>query len=140
MTITSENDNDVIVYGLEKIISFRRERQNLFAAHCVWWIASLIGLDSGLVIYIDNLQNRQPAISTQELSNNDSISKPAFTQESTLNILPSQVNWINTGSEEYIVSTTSDSEQRTSSVSEQAETFIRESERLGSILSLKATG
>jgi hypothetical protein len=59
MTITFENDSDVIVYALEKIISFAEEQQYLFVANCTWWIAGIIGLDSGLVIFIDNLQSRQ---------------------------------------------------------------------------------
>jgi hypothetical protein len=59
MTITFENDSDVIVYPLEKITSFAREQQYLFVANCAWWIAGITGLDSGLVIYIDNLRSRQ---------------------------------------------------------------------------------
>jgi hypothetical protein len=58
MTITFERDIDVIVYALEKIIAFARENQYLFVANCVWWIAGIIGLDSGLTIYIDTLVHR----------------------------------------------------------------------------------
>jgi hypothetical protein len=50
MTITFENDSDVIVYALEKIISFARGNQYLFVANCLWWIAGIIGLDKGLII------------------------------------------------------------------------------------------
>jgi hypothetical protein len=60
MTITFESDSDVIVYALKKIISFARENQYLFVANCAWWLAGVIGLDSGLFIYIDNLRSRQP--------------------------------------------------------------------------------
>jgi len=56
MTITFENDNDFIVYALEKIISFARTRQYIFLAQSVWWISSIIGLQSGLLTYIDYLQ------------------------------------------------------------------------------------
>jgi hypothetical protein len=59
MTITFERDNDVIVYALEKIIAFARENQYLFMGKCVWWIAGIIGLDSGLTIYIDTLEVRK---------------------------------------------------------------------------------
>jgi len=62
MTITFENDNDVIVYALEKIISYAREHHYFFVANCVWWTASIIGLDGGLRRYIDTLASRQPAI------------------------------------------------------------------------------
>jgi len=58
MTITFENDNDVIVYALEKIISYARRTRQVFAAQCIWWLASLIGLEQGLVVHIDNLNGR----------------------------------------------------------------------------------
>jgi len=59
MTLTFENDSDVIVYALQKILSFARENQYLFVANCVWRIAGIIGLDSGLVIHINNLESRR---------------------------------------------------------------------------------
>jgi len=62
MTITFENDNDVIVYALEKIMSYAREFQYFFVGNCTWWIASIIGLDEGLRRHIDNLALRQSAI------------------------------------------------------------------------------
>jgi len=62
MTITFENDNHVIVYGLERIISYARENQYIFLAQSIWWIASVIGLQQGLLIHIENLKNREPII------------------------------------------------------------------------------
>jgi hypothetical protein len=59
MTITFETESDVIVYALEKIISFARDSQYLFVANCVWWIASIIGLEQGLIDHIDNLEKRE---------------------------------------------------------------------------------
>jgi len=59
MTITFENDNDVIVYALEKIIAHARRTQQVFVAQCVWWLVSIIGPEQGLVNYIDNIQSRQ---------------------------------------------------------------------------------
>jgi len=58
MTITFENDSDVIVYALEKIVAFSRENQYLFVANCAWWIPGVIGLDEDLARYIDNLTLR----------------------------------------------------------------------------------
>jgi hypothetical protein len=58
MTITFESDNNVIVYALEKVISYPRRTQQIFVAQCVWWLASVIGLEQGLVNYIDNLEER----------------------------------------------------------------------------------
>jgi len=58
MPITLEKDNDVIVYAFEKIISYARENQYIFLAQSIWWIASIISLQQGLTIHIDNLKNR----------------------------------------------------------------------------------
>jgi hypothetical protein len=58
MTITFASDKDVIVYDLQTIISFARDNSYIFLAQSVWWISSIIGLQQGLVIYIDNLKIR----------------------------------------------------------------------------------
>jgi hypothetical protein len=58
MTLTFENDNHVIVYALEMIISYFRENQYIFLAQRIWWISSIIGLQQGLVIFIDNVKIR----------------------------------------------------------------------------------
>jgi len=58
MTITFETDSDVIVYALEKVVSFARENQYLFVANCAWWIAGIIRLEQGSIIHIDNLRER----------------------------------------------------------------------------------
>jgi len=54
MTLTFENDNDVIVYALEKIIDHARRNQYIFVAQSIWWIASLIGVTDSIVIHINN--------------------------------------------------------------------------------------
>jgi hypothetical protein len=58
MTITFESDKDVVIYTLEKIISYARDHQYIFLAQSVWWISSIIGFQSGLVIHINNLKIR----------------------------------------------------------------------------------
>jgi hypothetical protein len=68
MPITFENDNDVIVYALEKIVSFARENQYLFVANCAWWIAGILGLDSGLINFIDILETRKRVGQSREIS------------------------------------------------------------------------
>jgi len=65
MTITFENESDVIVYAFEKVISYARRNQQIFVAQCIWWLASIIGLESGLVIHIDNLRKRE-SLTTSE--------------------------------------------------------------------------
>jgi len=54
MTITFKNDNNVIVYAFEKVISYAKRTQQIFVAQCVWWLASIIGLEPELIVYIDN--------------------------------------------------------------------------------------
>jgi hypothetical protein len=71
MTITFENDNDIIVYALEKIISHARRTQQVFVAQCIWWLASIIGLEIGLVNHIDILQKRKEVLSQDQLFEED---------------------------------------------------------------------
>jgi len=66
MTITVENDNDVILYAFEKVISFRRRTQQISVAQCVWWLTRVIGLEEGLVIHIDNLRSRELLVVQEE--------------------------------------------------------------------------
>jgi hypothetical protein len=62
MTITFESDKDVIIYALEKIISYARDYQYIFLAQSIWWISSIIGLQEGLIIHIDNLKVREKIV------------------------------------------------------------------------------
>jgi hypothetical protein len=55
MTITFEIDNDVIVPAFETVISYARRTQQVFIVQCIWWLASVIGLEQGLVTYIDSI-------------------------------------------------------------------------------------
>ena len=59
MTITFNNDKEVIVYALEKIISYSRDNHFLFIGNCAWWISGIIGLTDDLVIHIDTLVLRR---------------------------------------------------------------------------------
>jgi len=59
MTITFELESDVIVYAFEKAISHARRTQQIFVAQCIWWLASIIGLEQGLILQIDNLRERE---------------------------------------------------------------------------------
>jgi hypothetical protein len=58
MTITFEHDNDVIVYALEMIISYPKRTQQIFMAQCIWWLASVLRLESDFVDHIDKLHGR----------------------------------------------------------------------------------
>jgi hypothetical protein len=66
MTISFKNDNNIIVYALEKIISHARKTQQIFVAQCMWWLASIIGLEQGLINHIDNLQSQEERTIRQE--------------------------------------------------------------------------
>jgi len=55
MTITFQLDKDIILYAFDRIITCCGEKKYLFAVQCVWWLASIIGLQQGFVIHIDNL-------------------------------------------------------------------------------------
>jgi hypothetical protein len=66
MTITFKNDNDIIVYALEKIISYAGKTEQIFVAQCIWWLASIIGLEQGLTIYIDHLRARAEIVSVRK--------------------------------------------------------------------------
>jgi len=77
MTITFENDNDVIVYALEKVIAHARRTSQIFVAQCVWWLASIIGLELGLVTYIDNIQSRiNVSVVPENIPRNDKTVSP----------------------------------------------------------------
>jgi hypothetical protein len=76
MTFTFENDNDVIVYALEMIISYARRTQQIFVAQCVWWLVSIIGLESGLVNYIDNLRSREVSPLPRDIQEDPQLSSP----------------------------------------------------------------
>jgi hypothetical protein len=56
MTLTCLHQNDVMVYALEKIVSFAWHNQYTFMAQCTWWLASIAGLEEGLIIPMHNFQ------------------------------------------------------------------------------------
>jgi hypothetical protein len=94
MTITFENDKDVIIYALERIISFARDNQYIFLAQSIWWISSIIGLQEGLVIFIDNLEERK--------NMGNSEVRVASTEQQTLSVVhPSRVAQVKTSDRDY---------------------------------------
>jgi len=62
MTITFEHENDVMIYALDKIISYAQNKQYIFLPQSVWLISSTIELQEGLDIHIDNLKARSNII------------------------------------------------------------------------------
>jgi hypothetical protein len=94
MTITFENDNDLIVYALEKIISYVRNNHSIFLAQSIWRISSIIGLQEGLIIHIDNLEAREISNQPQELSE-------ASKQSELLNVHRNRCGRIQSSAEDY---------------------------------------
>jgi hypothetical protein len=89
MTITFETESDVIVYALEKIISFARENQYLFVANCTWWIAGIIGLDTGLTDYIDKLESKKVLIRNRAISSTPrDIARGVSPEEQSTDYIP----------------------------------------------------
>jgi hypothetical protein len=115
MTITFENDNDVIIYGLQKVISHARRTQQIFVAQCVWWLASIIGLEQGLANYIDNIQSRVDVTIIPE-------TVPSV--ERTVSPIPRDIQ----------------EDQRQDKILKDCEEYLKDSRRLREIAALKATG
>jgi hypothetical protein len=115
MTITFENDDDVIVYALEKVIAYARRTQQIFVAQCVWWLASIIGLEQGLVNYIDNIQSR-----------------------TDVSIIPEKVP--SEGKTVSPIPRDNQEDQLQDKVLKECEEFLKDSRRLREIAALKATG
>jgi len=63
MPISFEEHNEIIIYVLEMIIAYARDNQYIFLARSVWCISSIIGLQQGLIIHIDNLKEQLEASS-----------------------------------------------------------------------------
>jgi len=115
MTVSFENDNDVIVYAFEKVISYARRTQQIFVAQCVWWLASIIGLEQDLVNYIDNIQSRV---------NVAVIPEKVPRVGRTVSPIPRDIQ----------------EDQRQDKVLKECEEFLKDSKRLREIAALKATG
>jgi hypothetical protein len=121
MTITFENDHNVIVYGLERVISYARRTQQIFVAQCDWWIASIISLEENLVTHIDKLHGR--TIVRKELE----VKKARVpVTQSSLKIQDTEIP----GSKE----------ERQDTILKECEEYLNDSQQLREIAALKATG
>jgi len=121
MTITFENDNDVFVYALKRIISYARKSRQIFVAQCVWWLAGLIGLEESLVKHIDNCNGRTTVGKEQGTKE---VSEPAI--QNTTEIQDSK----DQGSKE----------DHQDKILKECEEYLKDSQRLRNIAALKATG
>jgi len=111
MPVTFENDNDIIVYALECVIAHARRTQQIFVAQCVWWLASIIGLEQELVSHIDRLQGQEDTKWPEQLPGDVSATPRDLTDD-----------------------------HRADQVLNSTEQFLKESRRLRNILALKTSG
>jgi len=109
--ITFENDNDVILYALEKIISCARDNQYIFLAQSVWWISGIIGLQQGLVDYIDKLRNGEVTVPQEQVVREVSTTPRDLTED-----------------------------RRVDKILNDTERYLRDSRRLREIAALKVSG
>jgi hypothetical protein len=125
MTITFKNDNDVIVYALEKIIAYARRNQHIFLTQSVWWISSIIGLQQGLITHIDNLRiqsNDSTIESRSDIQDNSNLSIPPEIEAPDIarfsgSVHPSPLGQIQTSSGDSILSeSNSDSTTETNGI------------------------
>jgi hypothetical protein len=116
MTIAFESDNDVIIYALEKVISYARISQLIFVAQCVWWIASIIGLEIRLVRYIDNLRSKEDLA-----TRGNSVQ---FRKELSIPVTPQPGN----------------AEERQDKILRDWKEYLQESRNIRILVTLKATG
>jgi len=148
MTITFENDNDVIVYALEQIICYARDNCYMFLAQSVWWIASVIGLSEGLATHIDNLRIRFEA--RQLISEEDQLSSREDLTTSLLEgpinttqgscIHPDRIIQINKDSEDSEAESSQAQLDRATTVIQSTRRFIKQSRKERKALKKKPCG
>ena len=149
MTLTFGNENDVIVYALEKIICYARKHQYLCVAHSVWWIASVIGLAGGLATHIDNLRIRFEANQvpseirklSSEVQLTSSIQDPVHIDTEESFIHPERILQVNhTVNDKSEVESSEPETERATSIIQRAKKFIGQSRKERQALKQKPCG
>jgi hypothetical protein len=130
MTITFEHETDVIIYALEKVISHARRNQQVFVAQCVWWLASIIGLEQGLITFIDKIQSRvEVTVNSEELEVPSGRQEAGVPEQSASQVHPDRIP--NITQERSVSATPRDltEDQRLDRILDFAEKVIQESFR-----------
>jgi len=78
MSISLNNEADVLLWSFEMLIETCQAKQYVFAAQCVWWISAIIGLQpaqvyfTGIQWFPSELQSRviQPPRSHKRIKSN----------------------------------------------------------------------
>ena len=121
MTVSFENDNDVIVYALEKVKSYARRTQQIIVAQSVWWLAGIIGLEEALVNHVDKLHGRT---TVRKEHTTKKVSDPVI--QITPEFQDSEVQ--------------ESKEDHQDKLLKECEKYLKDSRRLTEIAALKATG
>jgi hypothetical protein len=125
MPITFENENEVIVYALERIIDYARRTQQIFVPQCVWWLATITSLKQGLILHIDNLRKRKAGEIPEGCSGNICSDRAQrIASEEAVSPAPR-------GFKE---------DKRQDRILNECEEFLRDSKRLRNIARLKKSG
>jgi len=126
--ITFENNNDIIVYAFEKFISYARENQYIFLAQSIWWIASIIGLQQGLIIHIDNLKN-QSHVTPAAVPKAASVVQTDCDQRGQDNIHPDRVSQVTCKWEISATSRDLTEDRRVDNILDHTEQFLEDTSR-----------
>jgi hypothetical protein len=126
MTVIFENDNDVIVYVLENVIFHAKRTQQIFVAQCMWWLASIIGLERELINYIDKLQSRVNVTVIPEKVRTESRLVPEEVPVRRVSVSP--------------IPRDQQEDQRRDQVLKECEVFLRNSKKQREVESLKGSG
>jgi hypothetical protein len=143
MTITFENDNDVIVYGLERVISYARRTQQIFVAQCVWWLALIIGLEPNLISHIEKLRVREESVPKEprelpgDLEQLQGRQEPAKFNLQAAKVHPATVGQITNTREVSATPRDLAEDQRLDHLLDRTELFITESVQARNTLSKK---
>jgi hypothetical protein len=129
MTITFDKENDIIVYSLEKIISYAKQTQEIVVPQCLWWRASIIGLERGLIRYIDIVRNREYAVRQEESQLLDDSTKELDSEYMSFRVHPSWVDQISSAQKVSSVPRDLAEQQRADNILDCAEKFLAESWR-----------
>jgi hypothetical protein len=58
MQMTFENENELMVYALARILCDTKKNHFQFVVQCLWWLAPNIGLEHNLIIDLKNHHSR----------------------------------------------------------------------------------
>jgi len=67
MSITFENEANILMWTFGKSLATFEQRHNPFATQCIWWIAALVQLDPALSYYLEYWRFPTEGLNRREL-------------------------------------------------------------------------